>query len=256
MSADLLVVEDLRAGYGAGVVLDDLGFRMGPGEALAVLGRNGVGKSTLLRCLMGQVRLHGGSIRLAGAEIARVPAHGRVRAGLGFVPQEREIFRSLTVDEHLTFAARPGPWSRETVYGLFPRLRERRRNTGTQLSGGEQQMLAIARALTLNPALLLLDEPLEGLAPIVVREVGDCIGRLVAETGQALILVEQHVRFALRLTTNALVLDRGRAVHHGPSADLLADRPLLDRLVGLRRGGPETIPSETSSCSTTIATTA
>ncbi len=256
MSTDLLIVEGLRAGYGAGVVLDELSFRMRPGEALAVLGRNGVGKSTLLRCLMGQVRVHGGSIRLADSEIARLPAQGRVKAGLGFVPQEREIFRSLTVDEHLAFAARPGPWTREAVYGLFPRLRERRRNTGTQLSGGEQQMLAIARALTLNPTLLLLDEPLEGLAPIVVREVGDCIRRLVAETGQAVILVEQHVRFALRLTANALVLDRGCAIHHGPSAGLLADQQLLDRLVGLRRAGPATIASEISPCSTTIATTA
>lgn len=256
MTADLLIVDRLRAGYGAAVVLDELSFRMRPGEALAVLGRNGVGKSTLLRCLMGQVRVHDGSVRLGPAEIARVAPQARVRAGLAFVPQEREIFRSLTVDEHLTFAARPGPWTRDSVYGLFPRLRERRRNTGTQLSGGEQQMLAIARALTLNPSLLLLDEPLEGLAPIVVREVGDCIRRLVAETGQAVILVEQHVRFALRLTANALVLDRGRAVHHGPSADLLADRPLLDRLVGLRREAAASVDTETLPCSIKTATTA
>ncbi|MCF1443172.1 ABC transporter ATP-binding protein [Ralstonia pseudosolanacearum] len=231
--AELLSLERVIAGYGNAVVLDDVSFGLDAGGSLALLGRNGVGKTTLLATLMGFTRLHGGRIRWRGADIARVPPHRRARAGLGWVPQERWMFPSLTVEEHLTAVARPGAWDVARVYRAFPRLEERRRNLGNQLSGGEQQMVAIARALVTNPALLLLDEPMEGLAPIIVQELGRAIRALVDEGGMAVILVEQHARLALELTRRALVLDRGRIVHASASADLLADAPLLQRLVAV-----------------------
>ncbi|MHA6912413.1 ABC transporter ATP-binding protein [Ralstonia pseudosolanacearum] len=231
--AELLSFERVTAGYGNAVVLDDVSFGVDTGGSLALLGRNGVGKTTLLATLMGFTRLHGGRIRWRGADIARVPPHRRARAGLGWVPQERWMFPSLTVEEHLTAVARPGAWDVARVYRTFPRLEERRRNLGNQLSGGEQQMVAIARALVTNPALLLLDEPMEGLAPIIVQELGRAIRALVDEGGMAVILVEQHARLALELTRRALVLDRGRIVHASASADLLADAPLLQRLVAV-----------------------
>ncbi|MHA6892975.1 ABC transporter ATP-binding protein [Ralstonia pseudosolanacearum] len=231
--AELLSFERVTAGYGNAVVLDDVSFGLDAGGGLALLGRNGVGKTTLLATLMGFTRLHGGRIRWRGADIARVPPHRRARAGLGWVPQERWMFPSLTVEEHLTAVARPGAWDVARVYRTFPRLEERRRNLGNQLSGGEQQMVAIARALVTNPALLLLDEPMEGLAPIIVQELGRAIRALVDEGGMAVILVEQHARLALELTRRALVLDRGRIVHASASADLLADAPLLQRLVAV-----------------------
>ncbi|AUS42889.1 MULTISPECIES: ABC transporter ATP-binding protein [Ralstonia solanacearum species complex] len=231
--AELLSLERVTAGYGNAVVLDDVSFGLDAGGSLALLGRNGVGKTTLLATLMGFTRLHGGRIRWRGADIARVPPHRRARAGLGWVPQERWVFPSLTVEEHLTAVARPGAWDVARVYRAFPRLEERRRNLGNQLSGGEQQMVAIARALVTNPALLLLDEPMEGLAPIIVQELGRAIRALVDEGGMAVILVEQHARLALELTRRALVLDRGRIVHASASADLLADAPLLQRLVAV-----------------------
>ncbi|AKZ27161.1 ABC transporter ATP-binding protein [Ralstonia pseudosolanacearum] len=231
--AELLSLERVTAGYGNAVVLDDVSFGLDAGGSLALLGRNGVGKTTLLATLMGFTRLHGGRIRWRGADIARVPPHRRARAGLGWVPQERWMFPSLTVEEHLTAVARPGAWDVARVYRAFPRLEERRRNLGNQLSGGEQQMVAIARALVTNPALLLLDEPMEGLAPIIVQELGRAIRALVDEGGMAVILVEQHARLALELTRRALVLDRGRIVHASASADLLADAPLLQRLVAV-----------------------
>lgn len=231
--AELLSFERVTAGYGNAVVLDDVSFGLDAGGSLALLGRNGVGKTTLLATLMGFTRLHGGCIRWRGADIARVPPHRRARAGLGWVPQERWMFPSLTVEEHLTAVARPGAWDVARVYRTFPRLEERRRNLGNQLSGGEQQMVAIARALVTNPALLLLDEPMEGLAPIIVQELGRAIRALVNEGGMAVILVEQHARLALELTRRALVLDRGRIVHASASADLLADAPLLQRLVAV-----------------------
>ncbi|CBJ37335.1 ABC transporter ATP-binding protein [Ralstonia pseudosolanacearum] len=231
--AELLSFERVTAGYGNAVVLDDVSFGLDAGGSLALLGRNGVGKTTLLATLMGFTRLHGGRIRWRGADIARVPPHRRARAGLGWVPQERWMFPSLTVEEHLTAVARPGAWDVARVYRTFPRLEERRRNLGNQLSGGEQQMVAIARALVTNPALLLLDEPMEGLAPIIVQELGRAIRALVDEGGMAVILVEQHARLALELTRRALVLDRGRIVHASASADLLADAPLLQRLVAV-----------------------
>ncbi|AXW14554.1 ABC transporter ATP-binding protein [Ralstonia solanacearum] len=231
--AELLSLERVTAGYGNAVVLDDVSFGLDAGGSLALLGRNGVGKTTLLATLMGFTRLHGGRIRWRGADIARVPPHRRARAGLGWVPQERWMFPSLTVEAHLTAVARPGAWDVARVYRAFPRLEERRRNLGNQLSGGEQQMVAIARALVTNPALLLLDEPMEGLAPIIVQELGRAIRALVDEGGMAVILVEQHARLALELTRRALVLDRGRIVHASASADLLADAPLLQRLVAV-----------------------
>ncbi|ALF87579.1 MULTISPECIES: ABC transporter ATP-binding protein [Ralstonia solanacearum species complex] len=231
--AELLAFDRVTAGYGNAVVLDDVSFGLDAGGSLALLGRNGVGKTTLLATLMGFTRLHGGRIRWRGADIARVPPHRRARAGLGWVPQERWMFPSLTVEEHLTAVLRPGAWDVARVYQTFPRLEERRRNLGNQLSGGEQQMVAIARALVTNPALLLLDEPMEGLAPIIVQELGRAIRALVDDGGMAVILVEQHARLALELTQRALVLDRGRIVHASASADLLADAPLLQRLVAM-----------------------
>jgi branched-chain amino acid transport system ATP-binding protein len=230
----LLQVESLCAGYGESVVLEDVGFSLEAGKSLALLGRNGVGKSTLFRTLLGHARQRSGVIRLNGRDLGGAAPYARIWQGLGWVPQERLMFASLTVAEHLAIADRRGVWTLKRVYDLFPRLRERQRNLGGQLSGGEQQMLAIGRALMTSPTLLLLDEPLEGLAPLVVKEVGECIRRLVEHEGQAIILVEQRVKFALRLTGQALVLDRGRVAYRGASSDLLDDVGKLDELIGLR----------------------
>jgi branched-chain amino acid transport system ATP-binding protein len=234
VSEPLLSLSDIRAGYGSAVVLDGVSFDLPERGGLAVLGRNGVGKSTLLLTIMGYTQIARGRIRWRGEDITARPPHRRALAGIGWVAQEREIFSSLTVEENLTVAARAGRWDLAAVYDLFPRIAERRRNLGNQLSGGEQQMLAIARALMTNPALLLLDEPLEGLAPIVVEELAAAIRRMTAESANAFILVEQHVEVALPLTQEALVLERGRIVHSGPSAHLLADHAALDRLIGLK----------------------
>jgi branched-chain amino acid transport system ATP-binding protein len=235
MSPDLLAVDGLVAGYAEDTVLHDVGFTIPPGGSLAVLGRNGAGKSTLLLTLMGHLRARRGSILMRGVELARAEPHRRVAAGMGWVPEGRDTFRSCTVDEHLAIAARPGAWNRDRIYAMFPKLSDRRRNFGDQLSGGEQQMLAIGRALMTNPALLLLDEPLEGLAPVVVAELAAIVRRLIADEGTAIVLVEQHARFALENTHSAIVLERGRIVHRGSSAELAADEPLLDRLIGMRR---------------------
>jgi branched-chain amino acid transport system ATP-binding protein len=231
---DLLVLDKLSAGYGDGIVLDECSFALGEGETLALLGRNGAGKSTLLLTVMGQTRVRSGAIQWCGEDLARVPRHRRAALGLGWVPQEREIFNSLSVEENLTVAARPGRWDLARVYELFPRLRERRRNWGNELSGGEQQMLAIARALMLNPRLLLLDEPLEGLAPVIVEEVCAGIERMVASEGQSLVLVEQHVQQALALTQRCIVLERGRVVHSADNRELAQDAGRLDRWLGVR----------------------
>lgn len=231
--AELLAFDQVTAGYGNAVVLDKLSLALEEGQSLAILGRNGVGKTTLLETLMGNTRVTGGAIRWRGQDITRLPAHLRVRAGLGWVPQEREVFPSLTVEENLTVVARPGPWKLDRVYTLFPRLRERRANYGNQLSGGEQQMLAIGRALMTNPALLLLDEPMEGLAPIIVEELAASIRRLCEDEGLASIVVEQHPVLALDMTHQAIVLERGTVVHDGSSAALAADPSLLDRLLGV-----------------------
>jgi len=231
--AELLALDNVTAGYGESIVLEDVSFTLHEGDSLALLGRNGVGKTSLLVTLMGLTRLHKGSIRWGGADIARVPTYQRARSGLGWVPQERHMFPSLTVEEHLTVVARPGPWNLAKIYEIFPRLHERRANMGNQLSGGEQQMLAIARALMTNPRILLLDEPMEGLAPIIVQELVRVIRRLVADEGMSVIVVEQHARLALSLTARAIVLDRGRIVHDSDSASLLADGEKLDRLVAV-----------------------
>ena len=232
----LLELDRVTAGYGASVVLDGVSLAVAEADALAVLGRNGVGKSTLLVTMMGLTRLHGGALRWLGGDLGAMATFRRTRAGIGWVPQERLVFRSLTVHEHLIAVARPGRWTPPRIYELFPGLARRRDNFGDQLSGGEQQMLAIARALMTNPRLLLLDEPLEGLAPIVAQELVRVIRTLRADAGMAIIVVEQHARIALSLTEHAIVLDRGRIVHRGTSQSLL-DAP--ERLHRLLLGEPE-----------------
>jgi len=239
MADPVLALDDIRAGYGEAVVLDGISLSLAEGGSLAVLGRNGVGKSTLLLTIMGLTAVSRGAIRWRGADITALAPHRRARRGLGWVAQEREIFRSLSVEENLAVAARPGRWDLDAVYALFPRLRERRHHLGHQLSGGEQQMLAIARALATNPSLLLMDEPLEGLAPIIVEELTAAIARMTAQQGTALILVEQHVDVALSLTAHALVLERGRIVHQGPSSVLMQDAAALERFIGLRVAAPD-----------------
>jgi branched-chain amino acid transport system ATP-binding protein len=230
----LLELRGVRAGYGDAVVLDDVSFEVPRNGSLAVLGRNGVGKSTLLLTVMGYTRLHHGSVFFAGKDITHLAPHRRAQLGIGWVAQEREIFPSLSVEENLTVAARPGRWGRDAVYELFPRLKERRGNMGNQLSGGEQQMLAVARALMTNPSLLLLDEPLEGLAPIIVEALAEAFKRLVAERSLAIVLVEQHTEIALALTQDAVLIERGRIAHRARSAELARDAATLERLVGLK----------------------
>ena len=234
MAELLLALEHVRAGYGDSVVLPDISLEVPDNGSLAVLGRNGVGKSTLLLTILGFTQVSRGAIRWHGKDISRMPAHQRARSGIGWVAQEREIFPSLSVEENLTVAARAGRWDLAAVYGLFPRLQERRQNMGNQLSGGEQQMLAIARALMTNPDLLLLDEPLEGLAPIIVEELAKAIARMMADEGTAVILVEQHASIALSLTKDAVLLERGTIVHRAPSADLARDTAMLDRYIGVQ----------------------
>jgi branched-chain amino acid transport system ATP-binding protein len=229
--AELLEVRKVRAGYGETVVLEDVDLALPEDGALAVLGRNGVGKTTLLATIMGHTSFHTGEIRFNGETIQALPVYERSRLGIGYVPQERLIFPSLDVHENLTVAARPGRWTAERVYDLFPRLKERRSAMGNQLSGGEQQMLAIGRALMGNPALLLLDEPLEGLAPIIIEMLLQSLKRLIAEERLAIILVEQHAKVALSVTQSVLVLNRGRVSHYGASSELLADPQRLASLV-------------------------
>jgi branched-chain amino acid transport system ATP-binding protein len=232
--ADWLELDGVSAGYGETVVLDGVSLVLGEGGTLAVLGRNGVGKTTLLATMLGHTTLHAGRIAFRGQAIERMRPFQRARLGIGYVPQEREIFPSLTVDENLTVAARAGErWTRERVYELFPSLAERRRNMGNQLSGGEQQMLAIGRALMGNPSLLLLDEPLEGLAPVIVDSLLAALLRLREDEGLAIVLVEQHARLALEFSTRAVVLDRGRLVHDDASQMLLDDPQRLAALIGV-----------------------
>jgi branched-chain amino acid transport system ATP-binding protein len=227
------MAEGLHAGYGEAIVLEGISFALEQGGSLALVGRNGVGKTTLLLTLMGLTRLRRGRLLMRGEDLSGMPTYLRARRGLGWVPQERLCFPSLTVDEHLLAVARPGPWDLARVYRAFPALEQRRRNLGNQLSGGEQQMLAIARALMTNPSVLLLDEPLEGLAPIVAGAVVKVVRDLVRSGEFAMIIVEQHVRVALSLTEQAIVLDRGRVVHQGASNELLSEPAVLDRLVAL-----------------------
>ena len=233
--AELLKVENLRAGYGEAVVLQDVSLSLDEGQTLALLGRNGTGKTTLINTLAGATRQHGGSITLGGLALHKLPSHERAGAGIGWVPQERNIFKSLTVHENLTAVARPGKWNPDGVYKMFPRLAERKTNLGTQLSGGEQQMLAVGRALVLNPKLLLLDEPLEGLAPIIVEELLRAIARITREEGLSAIIVEQHPQAILAISHRAVVLDHGTVVHSGSADDLREQPELLDRLLGVAR---------------------
>lgn len=229
----LIRVDGLRSGYGASVVIDDVSFDLQSGQSLALLGRNGVGKSTLLMTLMGFADRHRGSIAFEGRDVTSMPAYQRVRRGLGWVPQERLVFPSLTVEEHLVAVARPGRWDLPGVYALFPRLKERKRNSGLQLSGGEQQMLAIARALMTNPRALLLDEPMEGLAPVIVQHLCAAMEKLIRDGTTSVVVVEQHASLALKMTDQVIVLDRGKIVHRGESAALLADRDRLTRLLSV-----------------------
>jgi branched-chain amino acid transport system ATP-binding protein len=236
--AELLSLERLRAGYGEAVVLSGISLTLNEGESLALLGRNGMGKTTLVNSIVGVTRYRGGAIRLDGRDITRLRPDQRAHAGVGWVPQERNIFKSLSVEENLTAVARPGAWTTGRVYELFPRLAERRFNLGNQLSGGEQQMLAVGRALVLNPRIVLLDEPLEGLAPIIVEELMRALERIVREEGLAAILVEQNAQKVLGVTQRAVVLERGSIVHQGDSATLRADRAVLETFLGVTHAGP------------------
>ena len=233
MAEALLAMRDIRAGYGDSVVLDNVGFELPENGSLAVLGRNGVGKSTLFLTIMGYTTFRRGTIIWRGRDITRLAPHRRALLGIGWVAQEREIFPSLSVEENLLVAARPGPWDLGRVTELFPRLAERRRNMGNQLSGGEQQMLAIARALMTNPSVLLMDEPTEGLAPVLVETLTAVLARLRAESGLSIILVEQNSRVALAFSARTVILDKGRIVYDGQSEPLRADAERLARLIGI-----------------------
>jgi branched-chain amino acid transport system ATP-binding protein len=230
---DLLEIEGLRAGYGEAVVLPGISLRLTEGHVLALLGRNGTGKTTLINSIVGVTRRFGGSIAVGGRDITAMRPDQRARAGIGWVPQERNIFRSLTVEENMTAVAQPGYWTVDRVYDMFPRLKERRGNFGNQLSGGEQQMLAIGRALTLNPKVLLLDEPTEGLAPIIVEELLRALGAITRAGGTCSVIVEQNAQKILGLADRVVILERGAIVHDAASANLKADPAVLERYLGV-----------------------
>lgn len=233
---DLLNIVGLRAGYGEAVVLPNLSLTLPEGQVLALLGRNGSGKTTLINSIVGIVRRFGGTVALCGNDITALRSDERARAGIGWVPQERNIFRSLTVEENMTAVAQPGPWTVERIYQMFPRLRERRANFGNQLSGGEQQMLAIGRALTLNPKVLLLDEPTEGLAPIIVEELLKALGAITRSAGICSVIVEQNAQKILGLADRVVILERGTIVHDASSIALQADPGALERYLGVAGG--------------------
>jgi branched-chain amino acid transport system ATP-binding protein len=228
-----LELQGVSAGYGETVVLESFNLKLAEGETVSIIGRNGVGKSTLLATIMGHTNLHGGDIRLHGQPIGALAPYKRNWAGLAYVPQEREIFPSLSLKENLEVAVRPGRWTIPAVYELFPRLKERETNRGTQLSGGEQQMLAIARALVGNPKVLLMDEPSEGLAPVIVEELARAVKRLTEMEGLTLVLVEQNTRLALEMSPRAIIMDRGRIVYDADSATLQKDPSKLEGLIGV-----------------------
>jgi branched-chain amino acid transport system ATP-binding protein len=231
--ASALELRQVSAGYGETVVIEDIDLTLAPGECISVIGRNGVGKSTLLATVMGQTVLHAGDIVLNGQSLTRLPPYRRALAGIGFVPQEREIFPSLTVRENLDVAARPGLWTLPRVFELFPRLQERLDNAGNQLSGGEQQMLSIARALLSNPTILLMDEPTEGLAPILVEALTAVLAKLQTRSELSIILVEQNSRVALTFSPRTVILDKGRIVYDGESEPLRTDPDRLAKLIGI-----------------------
>ena len=231
--AELLALENLCAGYGEAIVISGICLRLEEGRSLAVLGRNGVGKTTLVNSIIGVTRHRGGRVMLAGSDITRLRSDERARGGIGWTPQERNIFRSLTVEENLTAVARKGPWTLQRIFEMFPRLAERRGNFGNQLSGGEQQMLAIGRALVLNPKLLLLDEPTEGLAPVIVEELLRALRRIIREEGLSCVVIEQHAKKILGVTDEAIILERGMIVHAAESSGLAADTVTLDRYLGV-----------------------
>ncbi len=233
---DALTLVDVRAGYGPTVVLEDFSLSLAEGEKLSIIGRNGVGKTTLLATIMGLTKLHAGSVRIGGGDLSTLRPNRRAHAGLGFVPQQREIFPSLTVEENIRVGARPGAWTLDRLYELFPRLRERRTNMGNQLSGGEQQMLAFARALATNPRVLLLDEPFEGLAPVIVEQLFGTLLRLRDEGGLTIVMVEQHAKLALAFAPRTLVMSRGRIAFDGESRLLIEDPARLDTLCGVGNG--------------------
>ena len=231
--ASALELRQVSAGYGETVVLEDINLALAPGENISIIGRNGVGKTTLLATVMGHTRLHKGDILLDGQSLRRVPIFARALLGLGYVPQEREIFPSLTVRENLDIAAQPGPWTPEGVFDMFPHIKERLGHMGNQLSGGEQQMLSIARALLTNPSVLLMDEPTEGLAPVIVEALAAILQRLRGQGALSIVLVEQNSRVALAFSPRTLVMDKGRIVYDGHSAALAADPERLARLIGV-----------------------
>ena len=231
--ASAIELHGVSAGYGQTVVLEDIDLKLAPGECISVIGRNGVGKTTLLATIMGHTTLHAGEVALDGRRLDGMPCFRRALTGIGFVPQEREIFPSLSVRENLDVAARPGVWTRERVFTLFPRLKERLDNMGNQLSGGEQQMLAIARALLTNPTVLLMDEPTEGLAPVIVETLTAVLAELRADSALSIILVEQNSRVALTFSPRTVILDKGHIVYDGASEPLRADPDRLAELIGM-----------------------
>ena len=233
--SDILRIEGLSAGYGEAIVLSGIDLSVAEGEALAVLGRNGMGKTTLINSIVGVTRQFGGRMLLDGKDIIHMPPERRAHSGIGWVPQERNIFRSLTVEENLTAVARPGPWTLKKIYEFFPRLEERRGNLGNALSGGEQQMLAIGRALILNPRIVLLDEPLEGLAPIIIDELLKALRQIVREEGLSAILVEQNAKKILGITDRVVILERGMVAYSGDSASLKDNQALLDSHLGVAK---------------------
>lgn len=231
--ADILRIEALSAGYGGAIVLTDVSLSLQAGQSMAVLGRNGMGKTTLLNSIVGVTRHRGGTVAIGGRDVTRLRPDQRAQAGIGWVPQERNIFRSLTIEENMTCVSRPGAWDLTRVYRMFPRLHERRRNLGSQLSGGEQQMLAVGRALVTNPSLLLLDEPTEGLAPIIVEELLTALQGIIGSGDISALIVEQHAHKVLGVTDQAVILERGAIVHRGTSAATGADEALLTRYLGV-----------------------
>jgi branched-chain amino acid transport system ATP-binding protein len=231
--SDLLDINDLRAGYGEAVVIPKMTLQLGESQVLALLGRNGTGKTTLINSIVGVTRRFSGTLKLGGKDITSLRPDQRARAGIGWVPQERNIFRSLTVEENMTAVAQPGPWTVKKIYEMFPRLEERKNNFGNQLSGGEQQMLAIGRALTLNPQVLLLDEPTEGLAPIIVDELLAALGKITRAGGICSIIVEQNAQKILGLADRVVILERGTIVHDATSAALKSDPAVLEHFLGV-----------------------